>query len=107
MAFTIKQNDTSPGIRTTLYDGDGLIQDITGNLGVTFHMKNAAGTVVIDEAATVVDAAGGVVSYTFDATETATAGAFEAEFEVTYADGSIETFPNGSNIAITIVDDIA
>lgn len=107
MSFTIKQNDTSPGIRTTLFDGDGLAQDITGNLGVRFHMRNAEGTVVIDEAATVINAAGGVVGYTFTALETATAGTYEVEFEVTYSDGAIETFPNSGNSQITIVDDIA
>lgn len=107
MAFFIKQNDTSPAIRTTLYDGNNLPQDITGNNGVRFHMRAVGGAVVIDEAATVVDAGGGVVGYTFDASETATVGLYEAEFEVTYADNSVETFPNVGYIDITIVDDIA
>lgn len=107
MAFNIKQNDTSPSIQTTLLDGNGLVVDITGNLGVTFHMRNAAGTVVIDTAATVVTAASGVVRYDWIAADTATAGTFQAEFEVTYSDGKIETFPNASYIEVVITDDIA
>lgn len=107
MAFNIKQNDTSPSIQTTLLDGNGLAVDITGNLGVTFHMRNSEGTVVIDTAATVVTAGSGIVRYDWLAADTATAGTFQAEFEVTYSDGKIETFPNASYIEIVITDDIA
>lgn len=107
MSFTIKRNDTSPGIRTTLFDGNNLPVDITGNKGVRFHMKDASGTVVIDDAATVADAANGVVTYTFTALQTDTVGTYQVEFEVTYADDAVETFPNNGNSTITIVEDIA
>jgi len=106
MAFNIKQNDTSPSILTTLIDGDGLVVDITGNLGVTFHMRDSEGIVVIDTAAVVVDASSGLVRYDWLAADTDTAGVFQAEFEVTYVDGRIETFPNASYIEIIITDDI-
>lgn len=107
MAFNLKQNDTSPSIQTTLLDGNGLAVDITGNLGVTFHMRNSEGTVIIDTAATVVTADFGIVRYDWDAADTATAGTFQAEFEVTYSDGKVETFPNASYIEVIITDDIA
>lgn len=107
MAFNLKQNDTSPSIQTTLLDGNGLAVDITGNLGVTFHMRNEEGTVIIDTAATVVTAGSGIVRYDWDAADTAAAGTFQAEFEVTYSDGKIETFPNASYIEVIITDDIA
>jgi hypothetical protein len=32
---------------------------------------------------------------------------YSAEFEVTYSDGSIETFPNSDYIRVEIIDDIA
>ena len=35
------------------------------------------------------------------------AGMYSAEFEVTYGDGSIETFPNSDYIRVEIIDDIA
>jgi len=107
MAFNLKQNDTSPSIQTTLLDGNGLPVDISGNLGVTFHMRNSEGTVIIDTAATVVTAASGIVRYDWDAADTATSGTFQAEFEVTYSDGKVETFPNASYIQVIITDDIA
>ena len=105
--MNIKQNDTSPSIQTQFLDGDGLPVDITGNLGVSFHMRDAAGTVKIDTAATVVTAASGIVRYDWLAADTDTAGTFQAEFEVTYSDGKIETFPNASYIEVIITDDIA
>lgn len=105
--MNIKQNDTSPSIQTQFLDGDGLPVDITGNLGVSFHMRDAAGTVKIDTAATVVTAASGIVRYDWLAADTDTAGTFQAEFEVTYSDGKIETFPNASYIEVVITDDIA
>lgn len=105
--MNIKQNDTSPSIQTQFLDGSGLPVDITGNLGVSFHMRDAAGTVKIDTAATVVTAASGIVRYDWLAADTDTAGTFQAEFEVTYSDGKIETFPNASYIEVVITDDIA
>lgn len=107
MPFNIKQNDTSPSIQTTLLDGNGFAVNITGNLGVKFHMRNSAGTVTIDTSATVVSAASGVVRYDWDEADTANADTFQAEFEVTYFDGKIETFPNASYIEVIITDDIA
>lgn len=107
MAFNLKQNDTSPAIQTTLIDGDGLPVDITGNLGVRFHVRDAEGTVIIDTAATVVNASEGVVLYEWLPSDTATVGTFQGEFEVTYVDGKVETFPNSSYINIIITDDIS
>jgi len=107
MAFNLKQNDTSPSLQTTLLDGDGLPVSISGNNGVRFHMRAAGGTVKIDTDAIVVDAAAGIVRYDWTATDTDTAGTFQAEFEVTYTDDKIETFPNLGYIEIVITDDIA
>jgi hypothetical protein len=70
-------------------------------------MRDAAGPVKIDTAATVVTAASGIVRYDWLAADTDTAGTFQAEFEVTYSDGKIETFPNASYIEVVITDDIA
>lgn len=105
--FTIKRRDTSPAMLITLLDADGAVKDFTGYTSARFHMKNAAGTTVIDEAVTVVDAGAGEVRYDFDATETATAGTFSAEVEITYADSSVETFPNSGFITVNINEDIA
>ena len=66
-----------------------------------------AGTVKIDAAsATVVDGGAGRVKYDFTATNTDTADTFESEFQVTYADGGIQSFPNDGHIDVVITDDI-
>lgn len=105
--FYIKQGDTSPAFRAILKDADGTAVDITGNLGVTFHMRNQAGTVVVDAAATVNDASAGDVKYSWSAGDTDTAGVYDAEFEVTYANGDVETFPNYGYEKVRITDDLA
>lgn len=106
MTFYIKRNDTSPSIQETLLDGDGLPVNIAGNQGVRFLVRNSANTTVIDEPAIVVDATNGIVQYDWSATDTATAGTYAAEFEVTYNDGKVETFPNDSYTEIVITADI-
>lgn len=106
-AFNIKRNDTSPS----------LVWEITSTIGtllgstVVFNMKNAAGTVIIARAAASFDNGGtGVLPsliYNWIATDTAASGKYFGEFEVTYADGRIETFPNNTNIPIVIAGDIS
>jgi hypothetical protein len=107
MSFVIKQNDTSPALLATLRDAAGAAINLTGAT-IRFHMRRSGRTTVtVDAAATIVTADSGAVRYDWDAADTATAGVFEAEFEVTYSDASIETFPNNKNIPVTITDDIA
>ena len=106
MTFYVKQNDTSPAMQATLQDADGNAVDLTGAT-VRFHMRAIGGTtVVVDAAATVVTAASGIVKYEWDAADTDTIGSYQAEFEVTYADSSVETFPNDGYIRVEIIDDI-
>lgn len=106
MTFYVKKNDTSPAMLATLQDASFAAIDITG-ASVRFHMRPIGATqVTVDAAATIVDALAGKVMYEWQAADTATIGAYQAEFEVTYADASIETFPNDAYIRVKIVDDI-
>lgn len=105
MAFTIKQSDTSPSIRATLKDADGNPINLTGAT-VQFHMKSVDGTLTVDQAATITTPLAGVVTYDWQASDTDVAGTYSAEFEVTYADLSVETFPNTDNLAIVITPEL-
>jgi hypothetical protein len=107
MTFYVKQNDTSPAMLATLQDANGSAIDLTA-ASVRFHMRAiGSGTATVDAAATIVTAASGIVRYDWEASDTATIGSYQAEFEVTYADTTIETFPNDGYIRVEIKDDVA
>lgn len=106
MTFSIKQNDTAPSLRATLLNGSGNVIDLTGAT-VRFHMRELGKTtIIVNQACTVINAAGGIVQYDWVAADTDTIGSYQAEFQVTYSDGTIETFPNDSYIRVDIIDDI-
>ena len=61
----------------------------------------------VDASASIVTPAAGTVQYDWDAADTDTIGSYQAEFEVTYVDGTIETFPNDGYVRVEIIRDIA
>tara|TARA_R110000868_G_scaffold25149_3_gene98215 strand:+ start:1434 stop:1748 length:315 start_codon:yes stop_codon:yes gene_type:complete len=99
MTFTIKQHDTSPAISYILSDQDGPV-NLTG-ASVRFYCGS-----VVAEDADVTDASGGQVTYEWLPADTAQPGYYRAEFEVVYADGSKETFPNEGYIGVYIEADL-
>ncbi len=104
--FFLKQNDTSPALRGTVKDGNGDPVDLTGAT-VHFHMRDTSGNVVIDAPATIITPAEGVLEYVWATGDTEAAGIFKAEFEVTFSDGSVATYPNTGYIDVKITDDVA
>lgn len=107
MTFNIKQNDTSPNLTATLLDEDGLPVPLISAQSARFHMRNSEGTVVIDADIIITDAVAATVLYAWQASDTATAGTYQAEVEITFLNGQIETFPNVGYLEIVITDDIA
>ena len=105
--FKIKQNATKPPLRVTLKDSDGLPADVTG-ASVVFSMRvQPTGTTKVDkQSVTVNDASAGDLQYDWTATNTNTADVYEGEFQVTYADSSVQTFPNDGYILIDVKDDV-
>ena len=104
--FYMKQNDTSPAIKIECADGDDAVIPVTG-AAVRFFMRDSAGTVKVNAAGSITDGPSGIIQYDWVAGDTDTAGVFNAEFQVTFAGGEIETFPNKGYISVVIEDDIA
>ena len=105
MAFSIKQNDTSPSLQVTLRDSSLVVVNLTGAT-VRFHMKSVDGTLKIDAPMTVTNDLGGVCQYNWQAGDTDTVGTYYVEFEVTYADASVETFPNNGSKTVKVVREL-
>ena len=107
--FYIKQNDTASFITRDLKDAFGAPVNVTG-ASVVFSMRvKPAGTMKITrETGVIVNAGIGRVRYEWasDGSDTDTADEYEGEFQVTYANGKIQTFPNDGHIPIVITDDV-
>ena len=104
--FNIKRNDTAPSIAGICERPAGTPVNVTGAT-VRFKMRDAKNKQsVVNAVATVVDGTAGSVRYDWQAEDTDTAGFFEAEWEVTYSDSTIETFPNDDFITVRIEEDI-
>jgi BppU N-terminal domain len=104
--LTFKKGDRLPAVQATLLDRDGDAVDLTGAT-VLFLMRNQVTKAVkVNAAATLVNAALGIVSYAWAAADLDTAGFYEAEFEVTLA-GLKQTYPNDRFINIEVVEDVA
>lgn len=103
--FVIKQHDTRPSILGTLSaDPTDIFSD------VLFLMKDQSGNLTVNFAGTIVEqpssSSGGKVKYQWQTGDTATPGVYRAEFQVTFNDGRIETYPNGSYLTINIYEDL-
>ncbi len=101
----IKRGDTSPSLLYALEPASVVLTGAT----VRFNMRDAAGAVIVNRAAATIVTATGTptVRYDWVGADTDTAGFFDAEFEVTYAGGAVETFPNNGFIRVNIDGDIA
>lgn len=105
MAFYIKQNDTSPSLSATLTDYNGTAINLTGATA-RLHMKDLEGTLKIDAAMTISNADAGIIKYDWQAGDTDTVGTYNVEFQITYSDSSIETFPNHGYETVVVVGEL-
>jgi hypothetical protein len=105
MAFTIKQNDTKPALIAILQELDGTPIDLTSATGIEIVVKSAEGAFQWKKTATFVDKPEGQVQYTWESADTAAAGTYNAEFEITWPDG-IQTVPNDNYFQIIVVEDL-
>jgi hypothetical protein len=77
---------------------------------VKFKMRTAGAadteTPLVNATMDIVTPATGRVRHNWSSAHTATPGEFEAEFEILWADGGVETVPNGGYVTINIVEDL-
>lgn len=91
--LTWTQNDTYPAIAGTVKHG-GTVVDVT-DCSVRFHMKApGADTAKVVGMGEVLDGPAGQVAYQWVPGDLDTSGLFFGEFQVTYSDGNVETFPD-------------
>lgn len=102
--FYIKTGDTSPVLQYTLSPTPATLAGAT----VVFNMRTQDRTSIIARGTAYVvgDVTAGVVRYVWQSGDTDTAGLFNGEFEVTFSDGSVETFPNYEYFKVRISDDL-
>jgi hypothetical protein len=103
----MKQNDTSPDIEVDLVDANEEAVNLTGATIKFFTRVEPKGAVKVNgSAATIVTATAGTVKYSWVSGNTDTADDYEAEFEVTFSGGGVQTFPGRNYILVHIIDDI-
>lgn len=103
--FYIKRNDTRPEISVTALDDAGAAVNLTGAT-VKFFMKQN-NTLKVNGTGSLISAAAGTMKYQWVAADTDTAGDYLAEFQVTFGDGRILTFPNATYINVHVITDLS
>ncbi|MDD9266040.1 BppU family phage baseplate upper protein [Paenibacillus sp. GCM10023248] len=107
MALTMKRGDTRTAIKAALISPKGTPVKLN-NASVKFKMATyRKGSILVNREADILSADDGIVSFVFEPEEVTTLGTMKAEFEVTYEDGSVETFPNQGYILINFESDLA
>ncbi len=101
MAFYIKQNDTSPSILAELKDANNTPINLNAATAKIF-IKSIDGALKVNGNMQVINASLGTVRYDWQVGDTDTVGTYSVEFQVTYTDGAVETFPNTGSIALVV-----
>jgi len=107
--YFFKKGDTAPAIVAILLDGLGAPVSLVGAT-VKFHMQAQDGTVKVNATATIDPdqlTNKGKVSYTWGASDLDTVGVYLSEWEVTFLNGTKETFPNKDYDVVRIAKEIA
>jgi hypothetical protein len=109
--YVVKKGDTAPVVSDTLEDSTGAVVNLTGAT-VKFHMATWDRQTVLVNGTAVGPSGGafdttGYVQYQWQAGDVATAGTYRGEWEVTFAGGVKETWPNDGWAVVYIPADLA
>lgn len=85
--------DTAPALRVTLANAEGP-QDLTGASVVMRLKRSDSGTVTEIAMDLAADPTTGVVTHVWNPAETVDVISYKVEFVVTFANATVETFPN-------------
>jgi hypothetical protein len=98
--FVIRQGDTAPRLSQELP-----VDDLT-DADVRLHLH---GLTVVDDRdlEAEVDDDGSTVFYDWAPEDTELAGYYSAEWQVTFADGKVQTFPSGGVYLVQVVEQVA
>lgn len=107
--YYVSRGDTAPAVTDTLQDYLGVVVNLTG-AAVRFHMVDRNGVVKVNAAATgpsggALDTTG-QVQYQWIAGDTDTAGEFLAEWQVTFQNGQVETWPDNDHATVFVAADL-
>lgn len=100
---SLKQGDLEPTLSVTLVGVDGVVPPLVDAVGITFRLATTAGVEIFARAANLDDAAGGVLSYLWQAGDTVTAGSYYGEFVVDWGSGRTQTYPPNDYLLIRVV----
>lgn len=101
--FTIKQNDVLPVLDDSLTYTDGSEVNLTGaTLAFVMRSLTAPAPVTLTGEAEVTNETEGLVSYTFSAADTSTAGEYMGLWVVTFAGGEVQSFPTTGYVSIAV-----
>lgn len=110
--FTLKQGDLRPALLATFTDATGARVNLTGATVILYIRRSATGDLLLAKPSTVAPdqtpegGTRGDVSYSWAAGETDVPGEYVAEWVVTFADGTIQTFPTEGAISLSIREDV-
>lgn len=105
--FYIKRYDTLPNFRVTgIKWGDGTDMIFAAGDTAKFLMVDLAGNVVVNGGSVTLDAGQNSLTYPWSAADTATAGIFKAEIEITFLAGGKATIPTEGYYQVNIGLDV-
>ena len=105
--FAIKETNKNPSLRATL-ERDGEPFDLAENniTSVTFIMGSTDAAPKVNDTATMVDKANGIVRYDWSTGDTDTPGEYKAEFVCQDTSSNETTFPDEGYIEVEVVEQV-
>jgi hypothetical protein len=105
--LNLKRGDTAPAFRARCLDGTDPV-DLATATSVKFLMRDYAGQLVVTAPMTIEDqtTSPGWVSRPWQASDLVVADTYSVEVEVTWSNGTVQTFPPSGYATILVSEDL-